>query len=102
MYMLQVKGVKGPSWLSCLKSFDIVKGMSPDYMHCALLGVTKMLLHMWTDRARSRDSIHDIHFEVHLLDERMSHISVPSEVRRKPRGVSDIKHWKGTHIWLVQ
>ena len=91
--------MKGPSWLSCLRSFDLVNGMSPDYMHCALLGVTKVLLKLWTDRTRSRDTIHDVHADIPVIDERMKRITVPTEIRRKPRGVGDVKHWKGTNAY---
>lgn len=90
--------MKGPSWLSCLRSFDLVNGMSPDYMHCALLGVTKLLLKLWLDKTRNRHTIHDLHTDIPVIDERMKQISVPSEIRRKPRGVADVKHWKGTCI----
>lgn len=89
-------GVKGASWLCCLKSFDLIKGMSPDYMHCACLGVTKLLLNLWTDTARCRGTGHDLHADITLLDERIHQIAVPSEIRHKPRGISDMKHWKGT------
>ena len=89
----QVKGVKGPSWLCRLKSFDFIKGMSLDYMHCALLGVSKLLLNLWTDTARCRSTNHNLHADVKILDERIAQITVPSEIRRKPRGISDMKGW---------
>ena len=88
-------GVKGPCSLGCLKSFDLIKGMSPDYMHCALLGVSKMLLHLWTDTSRCRGTLHNLHADVALLDRRIKDIEVPSEIHRKPRGISDLKQWKG-------
>lgn len=39
-----VFGVKGPSWLSTIPNYNIVEGNVIDYMHCVLLGVTKMFL----------------------------------------------------------
>ena len=39
-----VFGVKGPSWLCTVSSYNLVGGNVIDYMHCVLLGVTKMLL----------------------------------------------------------
>ena len=92
--------MKCPSWLSCLRSFDLVNGMSPDYMHCVLLGVTKVLLKLWTDRTRSCNTIHDMRADIPVIDERMKQITVPTEIRRKPRGVADVKHWKGTHTCI--
>ena len=92
---LQVNGVKGPSWLSCLRSFNFINGMSVEYMHCALLGVSKLLLSLWTDSARCSNTIHDIRHAIQQLDNRMNRIKVTSSIRRKPRGISDLKHWKG-------
>ena len=65
-------------------------------MHCALLGVSKLLLSLWMDAARCSGTSHDLRADISLLDERISKIEVPSEIRRKPRGISDMKHWKGT------
>ena len=42
MVILQVCGVKGPSWLSVIPSFDLIEGVSVDYMHCVLLGVCRL------------------------------------------------------------
>ena len=92
---LQVNGVKGPSWLSCLRSFNFINGMSVEYMHCALLGVSKLLLSLWTDSARCSNTIHDIRHAIQQLDNRINRIKVTSSIRRKPRGISDLKHWKG-------
>lgn len=39
---VHVRGVKGPSILHDLQWFDLCEGFTPDYMHCVLLGVTKM------------------------------------------------------------
>ena len=69
-----------------LRHFDFI--ISPEYTHCTLLGVTKTLLCMWTDTSWSRNTLHP---DIPLLDERLSQISVPSEVWRKPCGISDMK-----------
>ena len=69
--------------------------MSPDYMHCALLGVAKHLLTLWTEASRCRGTYHDLRQDVSLLDERINRIEVPSEIRHKPHSISDMKHWKG-------
>ena len=68
--------------------------MSVEYMHCALLGVSKLLLSLWTDPARCGGMLHDIR----VCDDR---IKVPSSIRRKPRTVSDLKHWKGQSSTLI-
>jgi len=63
--------------------------MSPDYMHSALLGVSKLLLNMW---------IKDQHIDVGVVEERIKLIDVPTEISRKPRGIRELKHWKGYNI----
>lgn len=40
-----VYGIKGPSPLSRLPQYDLIKGTAIDYMHSVLLGVTRKLLH---------------------------------------------------------
>lgn len=39
-----VDGIKGPSFLMCLKSLDFIKSSGIYYMHGVLLGVTKLLI----------------------------------------------------------
>ena len=38
---------KGPTALALLPSFNLVKGIAVDYMHCILLGVCRLLLRLW-------------------------------------------------------
>ena len=77
---MQVDGIKGPTWLSCLKSFDMVKGMSPEYMHSALLGVSRLLLSLWTDGTRCRGTAHDLRSKLDLIETGINRIEVPLEV----------------------
>lgn len=51
--MRPVKGVKGMTWSMLTPGFDIIHGVAIDYMHCVLLGITKMLLSLWTDKSYS-------------------------------------------------
>ena len=39
-----IQGVKGPSALLLLRNYNLIKGTSIDYMHCVLLGITKLIL----------------------------------------------------------
>lgn len=91
---MQVNGVKGRSWLFHLKSLDFINGASPEYMHSTLIGVTKHLISLWIERCHG--SAFDIHTERAVLDDRIDTDQVPSEIRRKPCKISDVKHWKGT------
>ena len=49
-YLQVVCGIKGESILQVLPSFDVVKGVPVDYMHCVLLGLVRKLLSLWFDR----------------------------------------------------
>ena len=47
--------MKGPSLLQTIPNFDLFKGMSFDYMHLALLGVTRKLLQLWFTRKHHKE-----------------------------------------------
>ena len=48
---LQVMGYKGVPILAIHPPFNLVKGIVADYLHCVLLGVSKMLLKLWLQGA---------------------------------------------------
>ena len=93
---MQVKGVKGPSWLSCLAFIDIVDGMSADYMHAVLLGVVKLLFTLWFETSRCRVLPCDIRSKEHLINNRIEKICPPSEITHGPRDLTHQKNWKGS------
>lgn len=68
----------------------MVRSVSPEYMHLALLGVSKLMLSLWVNEMGLQRHITEI-------DKRINTIEVPSEIR-EPRGLSDLKHWKGKMI----
>jgi hypothetical protein len=47
-------GVKGFSPLHALPSFDLIRCVPVDYMHCVLLGVSKKLASLWFDPSNFR------------------------------------------------
>ena len=49
-----VLGLKGPSWLLFVPEHNILAGNTVDYMHCVLLGVTRMILKLWFDSKHSQ------------------------------------------------
>lgn len=49
-----INGIKGPSFLMTLQYYDFVKSSSIDYMHGVLLGVTKLLINLWTSGGNSK------------------------------------------------
>ena len=38
-----------------LPGFDIIKGVAVDYMHCVLIGVTKMFMTLWFDKTHASE-----------------------------------------------
>ena len=93
-----VNGVKGPSWLSLLRHFDLVRGMGIDYMHGVLLGVQKLLLSLWFSPAFSKEHF-SISSKVEKVDERLNQISPTFEVKRLPRSISEhLKYWKASEL----
>ena len=75
-----VNRVKGPTWLSLLQHFDLVRGMGIDYMHGVFLGVQKLLLSLWFSLAFSKEHF-SISSKVENVDERLNQISPTFEVK---------------------
>ena len=48
--LLKVYGYKGVPIFALHPPFHLVSGFATDYLHCILLGVTKMLLEFWFDK----------------------------------------------------
>ena len=65
-------------------------------MHLALLGVSKLVLGLWMSKSRA------LHTNLHAIENRMRQIQVPTEISREPRGLSELKHWKGTVAYVTQ
>lgn len=62
-------------------------------MHLALLGVSKLVLGLWTNERVIRANLN-------VVEKRIKQIEVPTEISREPRGISELKHWKGTALHL--
>lgn len=94
-----VMGVKGPSMLCRLPSFDIIEGSVPDYMHSVLLGVARTVTGLWLNSEN-----HEKHWYIgrstKLLDEMLLKIKPPCNVPRVPRSVTLRKFWKA-HEWYM-
>ena len=91
-------GVKGPSWLSFLQHYDVVRGIAIDYMHGVLLGVQKLLLKLWFNPSFSGNAYSISHL-AEALDERLQHITPTLEISRLPRSVTEhLKYWKANEL----
>ncbi|XP_065892467.1 uncharacterized protein [Dysidea avara] len=74
-----------------LNCYNIIDGTAIDYMHCVLLGITKLLLSLWFSSEHSRDQFY-IGRSASRVDKRLEEIQPPSCITRKPRSIS--KHMK--------
>lgn len=95
----QCMGIKGPSLLSLLPQFDIVRGMVPDYMHCICLGVVRQIAKLWFEPKNHEEPFY-IGKSSKLVDRRLLGIKPPCSVSRTPRSISQLKFWKA-HEWLA-
>lgn len=87
--------MKGPSWLATVPSFKMVDGISVDYMHCVLLGVTRMFLRLWFTSQYHLEMWY-IGKDVQLVDSHLCNILPPYEIQRTPRSIEKtVKFWKG-------
>ena len=95
---MTVNGVKGPTWLMKLQYYDIIAGTAVDYMHCALLGVTKYLLGLWFNSEHNKENFY-IGRSVLLVDKRLKEITPPSVISWKPRAISEhFKYYKASEL----
>ena len=90
-----VKGVKGPSVIGILPTFDPVRGVAVDYMHCVCLGVMRQFVNMWMDTKNSDQPYYIGRCEAEIND-RLFAIKAPSDISRAPRSVSDRPYWKAS------
>jgi hypothetical protein len=87
-----IEGVKGANILMLYPNFDVISSFVPDYMHCALLGVTRQFLNLWTDRCN-----HSKPFFIKYtsrIDDVLKDVKPPDDIHRLPRSVTDRKFWK--------
>ena len=89
--------MKGPTWLSVVPDFDIIDGVSIDYMHAVLLGVCRLLLRLWLQSCNHNELCY-IGNQSSLLDKRLCAIKPPREIQRTPRSIeTSLKYWKGMY-----
>ncbi|XP_064468151.1 uncharacterized protein LOC135378916 [Ornithodoros turicata] len=97
-----VRGVKGPSPLLNVPGFDIVWAFRPDYMHCALLGVTRQFLELWFGN-RGEEYYIGQPQTLSKVNNRIVNIKPPQCINRPPRDLSLRKYWKASECqsWLL-
>ncbi|XP_064472537.1 uncharacterized protein LOC135387052 [Ornithodoros turicata] len=95
-------GIKGPTALSLLPNFDIVWGVSVDYMHAVLLGVTRQLTEHWL-QCTSADCYIGAPKTLHIIESTLCSIRPPISFTRLPRPLKEWKDWKASEWknWLL-
>ena len=98
-----VFGVKGPSWLCTVPSYNIIGGNVVDYIHCILLGVTKMLLKLWFNSEYSKELWYCGN-QVKKADSKLLQIKPPTTITRVQRSIEQHRnYWKASEYraWLL-
>ena len=97
VFQLKEYGIKGPSWLSTIPHYDLIRGTSIDYMHCILLGVCKQVIKLWT-QSKYHKELWYIGNNTVDVNERLLAIKPPCEIQRTPRSFESLKYWKGKNM----
>lgn len=82
----ETTGIKGICSLFKLTTFNIISGFVPDYMHCILEGVAKLLTDLHVKNMTE--------LQIQELDRIMMNIAAPHQVSRLTRGISKRGQWK--------
>ena len=77
------KGVKGPTIIGILLTFDLRRGVAVDFMHCVCLGITRQFVNLWMN-SHQHDKPYYIGRKEEEIDNRLRAINVPSEMTRAP------------------
>ena len=87
------------TWSMVLPGFDIINGVTIDYMHCVLLGITKMLLTLWTEKSYSSNPWYLGSENVKKLEQRYLDIKPPNVITCTPRSLlKNLAHFKASEL----
>ena len=86
-------GIKYPTWLHGIRSYDLVNGLGIDYMHGVMIGVIKLKLKLWFSNEHKRESF-SVHDQLTLFHSRLVDIKPTVEITRPP-----ISYQKFSHGW---
>lgn len=93
-----LSGIKNVSCMIAAYDFDLVNGFSVDYMHCALLGITKKLLDLWLNPANHSEPFYIPKKKQVAFSSRIVSIKPLSEINRKPRSIFDRNDFKANEF----
>lgn len=93
-----IKGIKGVSPLTALPTFDIINGMTVDYMHCVCLGVCKKLLSMWLNPSNHKRKFYLDTRSVDVMNKRIAAIKPCSFIHRRPENIKKFDSFKANQL----
>ena len=70
-----------------LPDYDIIRGTSIDYMHGALLGVTKLFMQFWFGPSHKKKE-YSIFHKLNVADKRLLALTPPNYITRAPRSIN--------------
>lgn len=79
----------------------LVTSFPIDYMHCVCLGVMRKLIHSWVDEQPLQVKL--CSRAINIISERLISLkhSIPTEINRKPRSLSELQRWKATEFRIL-
>lgn len=102
--------MKGPSALFLFPELDVIKSFSIDYMHGIGLGVMKHLIEIWIGKKALSPKPPYSDYKIKkteyrkILDSRILRLKPPQYVRRLPRSLDEVAHFKASelihHMWF--
>ncbi|XP_074095725.1 uncharacterized protein LOC141525232 [Cotesia typhae] len=101
-YDNDIMGVWGPSPLMNLNYFNLVDGMSPDYMHALLLGVVKQHTEILLSSFGEEYYVGNPN-QLEAINKKLLDFKHPSCITRSPRQLTERDMWKATEwrSWLL-
>lgn len=93
-----IDGVKEVSCMIAAAEFDLIHGFGIDYMHCALLGVTKKLMELWLDSTNHSEKFYIKPRDQDILSKRIVSIKPICEITRKPGPVKGLANYKANEF----
>ena len=94
------QGIKGPSILSYLHIYSYVHGTAVDAMHGGFLGLSRQMLQLLFGE-KYKNEVFSCLENVAKFDERLKNIRPPRSVKRMPRSLEDLNHFKASEYAMI-
>ncbi|OXU18098.1 hypothetical protein TSAR_016441 [Trichomalopsis sarcophagae] len=96
-----VFGIKKPSILVNLRSFNVISGFVPDSMHCICLGIAEQFAKYWFDTSNIPFSLSNE--EINIIDDLVLKIKAPNQIARLSRSMKERSWLKAREFenWIL-